>query len=287
MTVHADRLLNRCLHIVVFTSTLLCVDVARSDLTISTANTPVTVDFDTTVSEVNNGQWAGTGFQSAAAVGELDSDSWAATGMSDGDLTFGGTQTTGGTDYTRGAVSTPQATGGFYAYDVDPTATVNRALWVQPIATDFTPGTITLRILNSTGVTVSNWDLSYTLYYNNDQGRANSFNISYSIDDSTYIPVSILDFTSPEAADALGVVSTLRATQISVPVLNGNQLYLRWTGDDVSGAGNRDEFGLDNIALTAIPEPAAALFGGLACSVMGLAAVRKRILGKLNSKSAA
>jgi hypothetical protein len=256
-------------------------------LTISTANTPATVDFDTTVTDVNNGQWAGTGFQSAAAVGQLDSDSWASTGMSDGDLTFGGTQTTANTDYTRLTASTPQATGGFYAYDVDPTATVNRALWVQPGGADFTLGTITLRVLNSTGVTVSNWDLSYLLYYNNDQPRANSFNLSYSVDDSTYTPIPGLDFTSPEAADASGVLSILKSTQIPVPVATGNQLYLRWSGDDVSGAGNRDEFGLDNITLTAIPEPGAALVGGLVCSVMGLVAVWKRFLGKLNSKSAA
>jgi hypothetical protein len=257
---------------------LLAGQPGRSDLTISTVNAPVTVDFDTSISDVNNGQWSGAGFQSAATAGQLDSDSWAATGMDDGNLVFGGTQTTAGTDYTRGSVSTPQTTGGFYAYDVDPTATVNRTLWVQPGGTDFTPGTITLRVLNSTSVTVSNWDVSYTLYYNNDQARANSFNFSYSIDDATYTPVSSLDFTSPEAADALGVVSTIKTTQFSAPVSSGNRLYLRWSGNDVSGATNRDEFGLDDITLTAIPEPGASLLGMVVSGVIAFAALWKRYL---------
>ena len=178
---------------------------ARADLDISSVDTPVTIDFDTTVTEVNNGQWAGTGFQSAATAGQLDSDSWASTGMSDGALAFGGTRTTAGTDYTRGMTAVPVTTGGFYSYTV---ALGNQALWIQPTGSDFVaPGTITLRIKNSTGSTVNFWDVSYNLYNDNNQGRSNSFNFSYSTNDSTYTAVTALDFTSPAAADLAGPTS--------------------------------------------------------------------------------
>jgi hypothetical protein len=69
------------------------------------------------------------------------------------------------------------------------------------------------------------------------------------------------------------------STQLSATVGNSSRLYLRWTGDDVSGSGSRDEFGLDNITVSAVPEPGAVLFGGLVCGVIGVAVVARKLLG--------
>jgi len=152
------------------------------------------------------------------------------------------------------------ATGGVYAFMLN----TNTILGIQPIAADFTPGTIELRVKNETGATVPNWDVSYDLFYRNDQNRANSFNLSYSTDGNGYIDVVALDFTSPEAADGSpSFAQVARSTNVSASVNDGGYFYLRWAGDDVSGSGSRDEFGLDNVSITPNPEPGTLLLGAV------------------------
>lgn len=212
---------------------------AWAQVSISAALTPVTVDFS---------GYNGDGFTSAPVAGQLDSDDWAATGMSDGDLAFGGTATAG--DFARGTTTGGVATGGFYALDA---GGGNSRFMVQPGGTDFTPGTITLRILNNTGSTIIHLRVDYHIFINNDQERANSFNFSHSSDDVSYTDIPALDYTSPEVSDANGfVLGASRSTGIlNVSIPDGNFYYLRWSSDDVSGAGSRDEFALDDIAITA------------------------------------
>src|SRR5215213_6833580 len=76
---------------------------AMEGLQITTVNFLYRIDFDNTITAVNNGQFKGTGFSPAPIGGQLNSDSWAMTGWTDGALTFGSTKTTLGTDYTRGS----------------------------------------------------------------------------------------------------------------------------------------------------------------------------------------
>jgi len=238
---------------------------AFSQLSI-TNSSPQVIDFSTTVSGVNNGAYAGTGFQPSPAAGQLDSDAWAVTGLTSGSLAFGGTQTTA--DYARGPASEAVSSGGFYAFTGAPGSAANPSFMVQPIGSDFTPGTLTLRIQNNTASTIDQINISYNLFIRNDQGRANSFNFSYSTDNITYIPVPALDYTSPEAADALGWVQVGSSPSRSTSLLGlnmapGGYLYIRWTGDDVSGTNFRDEFGLDDITVrSASPLAADATIGG-------------------------
>lgn len=213
-----------------------------------------TIDFSATVSGVSNGAFTGTGFQATPTAGQLDSDAWASTGMSDGPLAFGGARTIG--DYARGAVNAAQSTGGFYAYTGAPQSAANPCLMIQPAGSDFAPGTLTLRIQNNGTAFINQMVVSYDLFVRNDQARASSFNFSYSSDNTTYTPVAALNYTSIEVADALGWVqvgsSPSRSTTITgLSVAPGDFFYIRWNSADVSGANNRDEFGLDNIALTA------------------------------------
>lgn len=113
-----------------------------------------TISFDATVSGVTNGQYAGSGFQSSPSAGQLDSDAWAAAGWSDGDLTFGGTGTTG--DYARGNSTGGVGTGGFYSFG----SAGDRWFGIQPGGSDFAPGTITLRVQNNTGAPINTFELS-------------------------------------------------------------------------------------------------------------------------------
>ena len=219
-----------------------------SQLSIATANTNYTISFDATVSGVSNGQFDASGFQSTPVSGQLDSDAWAITGFSDGDLAFGGTQTTASTDYTRGTHSGGVGTGGIYAFEVSAS---NFALGVQPGADDFTSGSIILKINNNTGGAIDNLIISYKVYIYNDQERANDFKFFHSADNTTYTDVGNLDITSIEASNDNPEWKSYfkNYTIIGINVADGDSYYLKWIGDDNSGSGSRDEFALDDIKI--------------------------------------
>ncbi|MBU2927593.1 beta strand repeat-containing protein [Winogradskyella psychrotolerans] len=236
------------------------------DLTISVSDTPIpaagwqitsentafVIDFDTTVTDVNNGAFDGSGFTDTPASGQLDSDAWEATGMSDGSLSYGGSQTSG--DYIKGSSTGGVSSGGFYAFD---TGSSNSSLGFQATGSDFTPGTITLRAQNQTGTTVTTADLAYLIYVYNDQGRSTTFDFSYSTDDLSYTDVAASNLTSDATADgSLIWVSNSKATSITgLSIADGEYLYLRWSTADNGGSGSRDEFALDDISLSFNPIP--------------------------------
>lgn len=197
--------------------------------------------------QIDFAEFTGAGFDPIPTSGQLNSDEWRIEGLSDGDLTFGGTGTTG--DYARGTSSGGETTGGCYSFDY---GTGDASFGIQPTGTDFTSGEITLRLQNMTGATLNQLNIQYDVFVYNDQDRANSFNFSYSDDDVSYIDIPGLDYTSVEVGDAIPTwVSVTRATSIiGLSISDGGLIYLRWTGDDVSGSGSRDEFALDNILIS-------------------------------------
>jgi hypothetical protein len=223
---------------VTLTAALLAAAVAvQGQVSIPSTGTPVVVDFT---------GFDGSGFDPAPSAGQLDGDDWAATGFSDGDRAFGDVDTTG--DYAKGTTTGDIFSGGIYALDNGG----NISLMIQPTGSDWTPGTLTLRLQNNTGGSISQLDVAYDIVINNNEGRGNDFNFSFSTDDLTYTPVGALDYTSDEAEDLLGIQSVPRSTILTgLSVLDGGFIYLRWEGDDNTGGGSRDEVGLDNISVTA------------------------------------
>ncbi|QTA90511.1 ExeM/NucH family extracellular endonuclease [Desulfonema magnum] len=207
---------------------------------------PVNIDFT---------GFAGNGFASDPSTGQLDSDSWIVKGLSDGDGTFGEEYENGDVygDFIRGESPGGVSSGGVYAFDV---GDGNLILGIQPMGTDFTPGEIILRIQNNTGSTVTKLDISYDMWHHNDQNRANFLNFAYSSDNSAYTDVSEFNFTTPEAADASPIwQSEKRSTLLSgLSIADDGFFYLRWQGDDVSGSGSRDEYGIDNVRVI-VPPP--------------------------------
>jgi hypothetical protein len=194
----------------------------------------------------------GTGFLPNPSVGQLHSGNWKVTGMSDGDGTFDGTHISG--DFARGNSSGGVTTGGVYAFSVGSGVTI---LGVQTGSSDFAPGAFTLRLENSTGNTIEYLDVSYDIYYYNDQDRSSSFNFAFSIDDIDYTQVNAIDFTTPEVADVSPTwVKVERSTLLSgLSLENGEFIFLRWNSDDVGGSGSRDEFGLTNIEVLPAEAP--------------------------------
>ncbi len=210
-------------------------------LSITATSTDFTIDFEGTLAGVGEGEFLGNGFASNPSNGQLDDDAWDISGFNSP------------SDLSRGSSVGGETTGGIYTFDVDATANVNSTLGVQPGGDDFTPGTITLEIVNNTGLEVTSLDISYVVYIYNNASRANSFNFSHSSDGSSFTDISSLDLTSGEAADGSpSWIANNRNTNISnLSIANGSSYYLRWTGDDVSGSGSRDEFALDDIVVNA------------------------------------
>jgi hypothetical protein len=206
---------------------------------------PVAIDFST---------FLGNGFSPAPGPDQLDSDSWAIIGLSDGDMAFGGTEISG--DFARGSSAGGVTSGGIYGY----TGSTDGAIWIQPTGSDFSPGSITLKLCNQTGIPMTNLLVDYDVLILNDQDRANSFNFSWSLDDALYVNVPASDILSIELQDA-SLTTESRAINIAgISVADTDCMYLRWTAEDVSGGGSRDEFGLTNINLEFPGGPAIPAF---------------------------
>ncbi|MEA3447410.1 MAG: T9SS type A sorting domain-containing protein [Bacteroidota bacterium] len=215
---------------------------------IDAVETDYTIDFENTVSGVNDSTFNGIGFNDPPEAGQLDANGWAAMGFDDGDKPFGDTATIG--DFARGASTGGEIYGGVYAFEVE---TDNHALGVQPSANDFTPGWIGLMIKNNTGQTVNYIDLSYNLWVLNDADRSNSINGEFSVDAVNWQPIDEFLFDTPEAQDASPAwdKNTLTvSTDMGFELPDGDTIYIRWYSDDVSGSGSRDEIAIDSVTMS-------------------------------------
>lgn len=223
-----------------------------AQLNVAAVNTAYTINFDGTLGGVGSGVWAGGGFQPTPINGRLDSDAWVISGFSDGSLAYGGTQITAGTDFRRGTTAPGNAAvsvGGIYSFGG--AGITGRALGIQPNATDFTSGGVTLRIQNNTGSTLTTFDVAYNVFYRNDQASSSSFDLYYSDDNTTFTQVASQNVTSPAAATGAAWVANARSTSVGgVYVPNGQYFYVRWVGSDVVVGAAWDEFALDDISIT-------------------------------------
>ncbi|HRH38512.1 MAG TPA: hypothetical protein PK760_09210, partial [Flavobacteriales bacterium] len=232
---------------------LLSVTIARAQAPLNAIGSPTVIDFSTTVSGVNEGAFAAMNpsGSSTPADGQLDFDGWnyttdaAFSTASQNAANFPGAMPAGNGVGIAGAL-----TSGLSAVDING----NRALAIQPASNHWTAGSITLRAQNNTAGSMEQLDLSYTVHVFNDQGRSNEVRFFYSLTaaQNSWVEVAGGLVTSPEAADASPTwVANDRTFSISGFSINpGDVVYLRWVGNDVSGAGTRDEFALDDISLT-------------------------------------
>lgn len=215
----------------------------------------------------------------------LDTTYWKVEGLSDGDTSFFDTGTpfpgpdlTSG-DYARGTASGGETFGGLYAFN---TGGVNTALGFQPSGSDLTPGSLTYRVENLTGESLNSLDFAVDLFTYNDQGRASSVEVAWSLFENTGYQ-TLFSRTSPESADGTSAWSSETLTA-SINLPGGlaflDSVYFRFLTDDVSGSGSRDELGIDNISVTgfndttAIPSPTAMVAGLI--GMAGLVVRRRR-----------
>ncbi|MBE2280586.1 MAG: lamin tail domain-containing protein [Ignavibacteriaceae bacterium] len=222
---------------------LTIVNTSFGQLSINQLNTNYTIDFT---------GYAAAGFQPVPEAGQLSSNSWALTGTTAGDLEFGGTKIDPNTFYTRGLINGPADGNGLYAIN----DAGNIRFLIQATSDHFTPGNLSLRIVNNTTSTITSLNVSYNLYVRNDQVRSNFFNFAYSSDHINYIEVPSLNYISPTDPDALGLfLAGNKSTTIEgLSIAPGAFFYIRWFSDDISGSGQRDEFALDDIVVSGISQ---------------------------------
>lgn len=229
-----------------------------AQLSIDSDSTNYTVDFDNSLSGVNNGVFDGSGLTSSPASGNLDGDAWEIDGFSDGTHNFGDTNTSG--DFSRGTSTGGVSSGGLYAFEV---ATSNYALGFQGTSGDFTPGTMVLKVLNNTGAPITSIDVSYKIWVYNDQGRGSTLNFSHSTDNSTFTDVGALNHTTTLVADGSpSWVSIDKTTTIgSLNIAPGLSYYIKWSSSDAGGSGSRDEIAIDDIIVNATTGAATPTIG--------------------------
>ncbi len=206
----------------------------------------------TTLATIRFTGFAGAGFAPSPAAGQLNSNLWRVDGVSDGTLNYGGTQTAG--DFARGLITTANpTTGGIYGVD---TGAGNIALVVQPTGDDFSPGSITLRLQN-TGAALSSLTFDFEAVVRNNAPRNTVVDFAWAVSSAAAQPTAFtnldaLDFASPVAADAspAWVRTDLAAQTVTAAVATNDYVFLRWTFDDNTGSGARDELGIDEIVVT-------------------------------------
>lgn len=206
------------------------------------------ITFDTAISGVLNGPYAGQGLQSAPTSGQLDADAWAADKSSVSSATFG-QQRTG--DYANGISTGGETSNGLYSFQHD---TGNSSFGVQPTGSAFSPGQVVLKMKNSTGLPIEQLKIGFDVLVYNNENRSTKVTFSVSEDNSTYSPPGgNLMVASLESADpSPGWTSTTLDTIITgLQVPDGGSYYLRWLFDDAGGTGSRDELAIDNIVITA------------------------------------
>lgn len=224
---------------------------AVAQLTISSVDTPFIIDFDNSVTNVNSGSHAQgfLNFQNFGPInGYASTTALSTTGWSDGDMNFNDASAVSG-DKWRGVTNatTAQSSGGCWGITL---STGNKGLGVQPGGSDFTPGSIALKMSNTSGTDFDSITVSYDLYVRNDADRSSSFDLQHSSNNSSYTAVPALQYTSTEASAGNTLISQTMSETFAVTWVSGTDYYIRWYGDDVGGSGSRDEFFIDNISVT-------------------------------------
>ncbi len=144
-------------------------------------------------------------------------------------------------------------TGGTYALHV---AAGDVAFGVQPTGSDFDPGFVELRAVNSSGSTATGFTVNFNWVARNNEARASNLTFSWSTDGTTFTSVAAAALTTGAAADASPVFAeTARSVEITgLSVASGSAFFVRWSHAS-TGSNNRDEVGIDDVTIDAIVAP--------------------------------
>ncbi len=194
--------------------------------------------------------FTGSGLAPGGFAGGLDSEYIAVSGLSEGDTFFGGTYLEG--DYARGSSPGGVTSGGIYAFDT----AQGVALGFQPTASDFSPGALVFRFVNSTATPVQGLRIEGVLGIRNDGDRSSALGLEIAdLDQTALVEIDLLD-TAEGADPAPTWASFSFDRELTGVVLDpGAVFHVRLTSEDLAGGGSRDELGLLEMHVTPVSEP--------------------------------
>ncbi len=167
------------------------------------------------------------------------------------------------------ATSAPTATNnkGYNAARL-PSATSDRVLATSP--TTVSGAALDLLLTNNTGASLAGVSLSFDTVRFNAVSTANQlpgYWLFYSLNGGTsWTNVSALNPTIITVPNTVGITSTSGSINFSASVANGANFTLRWVDDNATQTSPDQIIGLNNISISAVPEPdtLAMMLGGLA-----------------------
>jgi len=172
------------------------------------------------------------------------------------------------------AITSPTATNnnGYNAARL-PSATSDRVIATSPTTTS--GAAIQLAMSNQTGDQITGLNLSYDIVRFTAASSANElpgYQVFSSLDGTTWSNVTVLNPTLSTVPNTVGVTNVASTIfNLSAPVLNGQNFYLRWVDDNATQTSPDQILGLNNVSITPVPEP-----GTLAILAAGLAAAAWR-----------
>lgn len=129
---------------------------------------------------------------------------------------------------------------------------------------DFANTAVYIRIQNNTGATVDTWDIGAELFSRDTGGGFSTIQFSHAASNATDPgSITFTDVAGPAITDTSGSIVALPGISetISVTVANGDFLVIGFADTAASASGS--EVFLDNISVTAVPEPGGLVLAGL------------------------
>ncbi len=226
---------------------------APAQLLFNAVNTPVNIDFATTVAGVNNGLFDAQVVAGATPPnpGQLDVNAW--NYLVDGSPSVVAQHASnypGSLGQGNGVNVGGALVGGLNATDING----QRCLSIQPTGTQWSSGSLDLRAFNLSGGPLDQMTVSFDVYWFNDQPRSSDLRFLYSTTaaENSFTEVASARTVSAEVGDPNPewVLTQVSFTMGGFTLNDGDAIYFRWASNDVSGTSNRDELAIGNITIT-------------------------------------
>jgi hypothetical protein len=197
----------------------------------------------------------------------------------------GGFSTTGTQTY-KGLDDGGNGQGGYWSFGIN--SATDRAFGMIETSSTVTGLGLVVALNNNTGSSINRFTLGYTLEEwrdgNSGSDRQNGFALRYSTDGTTFTSAIRTD-GAPVNNNQGKLDGNAIANKVVVsgfdyipasPIAPGATVYFEWQFMTVAGStGNRDGIGLDDVTITAVPEPSTWIAGVFALGVIAAELIRQ------------